>query len=70
MRLTRIPTTRQISLSLCQRCVWALHPLMLTTYCLRNFSCDRCHRTSDLAMVSLDPSHLQDDHSLQHMAST
>jgi hypothetical protein len=35
---------------LCQRCIWILHPLMLTTYCIPG-TCPRCGRLSDLAIV-------------------
>ncbi len=70
MSLTATPTTRRLYLSLCQHCVWTLHPsLMLTTYALRHCACDRCRRTSDLAMAGLDPSHPEYDHCLQHMTS-
>ena len=37
--------------SYCQRCVWATHPDMLTGYCLRACTCDRCGEVADLAMV-------------------
>ena len=34
----------------CQTCVWETHPEMLTTYCY-TAQCDRCHRTTELALV-------------------
>jgi hypothetical protein len=36
--------------SLCQRCIWEIHPTMLTGYCIQG-TCDRCGTCGDLAMV-------------------
>lgn len=69
MTITLNSTTRQLPLSLCQHCVWDIHPsVMLTTYAVRECSCDRCRRTSDLAMVGLDPDHPQYDDFLKQVA--
>lgn len=40
--------------SLCQVCVWVIHPMMLTGYCLWNTKCTCCGRICDLAMCKLD----------------
>ena len=37
--------------NLCQLCVYRTHPVMLTGYCLPRFTCDRCGRLDDCAMV-------------------
>lgn len=40
--------------SLCQSCVYATHPVMLTGYCIlasEGGFCDRCGRSSDLAIT-------------------
>lgn len=38
--------------SYCMRCVHVTHPVMLTTYCVRDATCDRCGRIGDLAMIT------------------
>jgi hypothetical protein len=38
-------------MSWCMYCCLALHPTMLTGYCLTRCKCDNCGRTADLAMV-------------------
>lgn len=43
-----------VYVSFCQPCVFKVHPLMLTTYCLHWLRCDGCGRASDLAMVKLN----------------
>lgn len=37
--------------SWCQNCCMSFHPDMLTGYCLIGLRCDKCCRTTDLAMV-------------------
>jgi len=37
----------------CMPCIQATHPALMTGYCLPRCRCDRCGRTSDLAMVRL-----------------
>ncbi len=41
------------SQSLCQRCIWQTHPVMLAGYCIKG-TCDRCGYYGDLAMVKTD----------------
>jgi len=37
--------------SLCINCVWEVHPVMLTTYCLHSMRCDRCGKIGSLAIT-------------------
>lgn len=39
------------SASFCQACVFATHPVMLSTYCLHAHPCDRCEQRADCALV-------------------
>lgn len=41
------------SRSLCQSCVFQLHPIMLTGYCMNGtgMKCDECGRVADLALT-------------------
>jgi hypothetical protein len=37
--------------TLCQHCVYQLHPTMLTGYCIRAVKCDHCGRVADCALT-------------------
>jgi hypothetical protein len=45
-------THEEVNASYCQNCVWATHPEMLTTYCLRDGArCDRCGNASSIGLA-------------------
>jgi len=46
-----LSTVKRIYLTLCQHCVWTIHPHMLTGYCVRFVTCHRCKYLSDCALT-------------------
>jgi hypothetical protein len=45
------PKPAQTTANYCQNCVWTVHPVMLTTYCLDSCQCERCGHVTDCAIV-------------------
>ena len=37
--------------SICQLCVYRYHPIMMSSYCIKEVQCPLCGRVSDLALI-------------------